>query len=86
MIQFTLNGQPVSIETDPARPLLRVLRDDLDLTGAKQGCDMEGECRACTVLLDGQAVRSCLLPVGKVAGHSVITVEGLGTREHPHPV
>ena len=57
-----------------------------DLRGAKQGCDMEGECGACTILLDGQAVRSCLLPIGKVAGRSVITIEGLGKREHPHPV
>ena len=59
------------------RTLLEVLREDLGLTGTKQGCDLEGECGACTVLLDGRPVRSCLTPVGKVAGRRVETVEGL---------
>ena len=76
-ISFLVNLCPVTVEVDPARPLLDVLREDLGLTGTKQGCDHEGECGACTVLLDGQAVRSCLTPVGKVAGRSVQTVEGL---------
>lgn len=76
-ISFLVNLCPVTVEVDPARPLLDVLREDLGLTGTKQGCDHEGECGACTVLLDGQAVRSCLTPVGKVAGRSVETVEGL---------
>jgi xanthine dehydrogenase molybdenum-binding subunit len=85
-VEFILNGQTVCLETDPRKPLLRLLRDDLDLTGTKQGCDMEGECGACTVIVDGEAVRSCLLPVAKVAGRSVTTVEGLGTPDHPHPL
>lgn len=77
VISFLVNRNPVTVEADPVRPLLDVLREDLGLTGAKQGCDHEGECGACTVLLDGRAVRSCLTPVGKVAGRSVETVEGL---------
>ena len=78
-ISFTLNNQLITIEVDPARPLLDVLRDDLGLTGTKQGCDHEGECGACTVLLDGVPVRSCLTPMGKVVGRRVLTVEGLST-------
>jgi CO/xanthine dehydrogenase Mo-binding subunit/aerobic-type carbon monoxide dehydrogenase small subunit (CoxS/CutS family) len=85
-ISFTLNGQLTDVNTDPARPLLDVLRDDLGLTGTKQGCDHEGECGACTVLLDGQAVRSCLTPVGKVAGRRMMTVEGLGGPDALHPL
>ena len=76
-ISFTVNTIPVTVETDPVRTLLEVLREDLGLTGTKQGCDLEGECGACTVLLDGRPVRSCLTPVGKVAGRRVETVEGL---------
>ena len=76
-ISFTVNTTPVTVETDPVRTLLEVLREDLGLTGTKQGCDLEGECGACTVLLDGRPVRSCLTPVGKVAGRRVETVEGL---------
>jgi aldehyde oxidoreductase len=85
-VEFTLNGQLVSLEVDPGKPLLRVLRQDLALTGVKQACDMEGECGACTVIVDGEAIRSCLLPVAKVAGRSVTTIEGLGTPEQPHPL
>ena len=76
-ISFTVNTIPVTIETDPVRTLLEALREDLGLTGTKQGCDLEGECGACTVLLDGRPVRSCLTPMGKVAGRRVETVEGL---------
>ena len=76
-ISFIVNTIPVTVETDPVRTLLEVLREDLGLTGTKQGCDLEGECGACTVLLDGRPVRSCLTPVGKVAGRRVETVEGL---------
>jgi CO/xanthine dehydrogenase Mo-binding subunit/aerobic-type carbon monoxide dehydrogenase small subunit (CoxS/CutS family) len=85
-INFTLNGNAVALDVDPARPLLDVLRIDLGLTGTKQGCDYEGECGACTVLLDGQPVRSCLTPVGKVAGRRVLTIEGLGDPAHLHPL
>ena len=85
-IEFTLNGSPVSVKSDLVRPLLDVLRDELGLKGAKQGCDHEGECGACTVLLDGQPVRSCLTPVGSVAGRHVLTIEGLGEPERLHPL
>jgi len=86
VISFKLNGRDITIETEPGRTLLDVLREDLDLTGTKQGCDRQGECGACTVLLDGEPVRSCLLPVEKVAGRRVTTIEGLGTAERLHPV
>lgn len=86
MISFTLNTAPVTVETDPARPLLDVLRGDLGLTGTKQGCDYEGECGACTVLLDGRPIRSCLTPLAKVAGRRVETVEGLAPTPIPSPV
>ena len=82
-ISFTVNTIPVTVETDPVRTLLEVLREDLGLTGTKQGCDLEGECGACTVLLDGRPVRSCLTPVGKVAGRRVETVEGLAPSSWP---
>lgn len=85
-LRFSLNDRPVALNVDPARPLLDVLRDDLGLTGTKQGCDHEGECGACTVLLDGEPVRSCLTPMGKVEGRRVVTVEGLGHPDHLHPL
>ncbi|MDH7488928.1 MAG: molybdopterin-dependent oxidoreductase [Anaerolineae bacterium] len=85
-ISFTLNGRAVTVRTDPVRTLLEVLRNDLGLTGTKQGCDLEGECGACTVLLDGVPVRSCLTPVGKVEGREVLTVEGLGDPDRLHPL
>jgi aldehyde oxidoreductase len=85
-IAFTLNDQPITVHADPATPLLDVLRNELGLTGTKQGCDHEGECGACTVLLDGQAVRACLTPAGKVAGRRVFTIEGLGSAGRLHPL
>jgi len=85
-LSFHLNDQPVTLHVDPARNLLDVLRNELGLTGTKQGCDCEGECGACTVLLDGRPVRSCLTPVGKVAGRHVLTIEGLGDPDHLHPL
>ena len=85
-LSFALNDQPISLEVEPGAILLDVLRDTLGLTGTKQGCDREGECGACTVLVDGRAVRSCLTPVAKVAGRHVQTVEGLGTPEQLHPL
>ncbi len=85
-ISFTLNGRPVTVQTEPTRTLLEVLRSEFGLTGTKQGCDLEGECGACTVLLDGVPVRSCLTPMGKVAGRDVLTVEGLGDPDHLHPL
>ena len=86
LIDFTLNGETVSLDANPITPLLDVLREELGLTGTKQGCDHEGECGACTVLLNGSPVRSCLTPIGKVQGQQVLTIEGLGSPETPHPL
>lgn len=85
-ISFIVNGSPVSVNVSPTTPLLDVLRTQLGLTGTKQGCDHEGECGVCSVLLDGKVVRSCLTPVGKVEGRRVTTVEGLGSPENLHPL
>ena len=81
MIEFNLNDQALQLDSDPNTPLLWVLRDELGLTGTKFGCGM-GLCGACTVHLDGIAMRSCSLPLQMVAGKSVTTIEGLGG-EHP---
>ena len=85
MLRFVVNGQPREVAADPETPLLYVLRNDLGLTGTKFGCGL-GQCGACTVLVDGQPVRSCMLPVQAVAGQAVTTIEGLGSPEHPHPL
>ncbi|MGD8623526.1 MAG: molybdopterin-dependent oxidoreductase [Anaerolineae bacterium] len=85
-IRFVLNGTEVTVQVRPGRTLLHLLREELDLTGTKQGCDCEGECGACTVLLDGQAVRACLTPVEKVAGRRVVTIEGLAADGRLHPL
>jgi aerobic carbon-monoxide dehydrogenase small subunit len=76
-VAFTLNGKRVSLRVHPLTRLLDVLRQDCGLTGTKEGCG-EGECGACTVLLDGAAVNACLVPVAQVAGCRVVTIEGLG--------
>ena len=76
MISFTVNGRQVSVDDPPSTPLLWVLRDSLQLTGTKYGCGM-ALCGACTVHLDGQAVRSCETPVSSVAGKKVTTIEGI---------
>ena len=76
--RFTVNGQPVEVAVPGGRRLLDVLRLDLGLTGSKEGCG-EGECGACSVLLDGEVVDSCLVPVCQVEGREVRTVEGLAT-------
>ncbi len=74
-INFTLNGKPVSLNTDPTRRFLDVLREELTLTGPKEGCG-EGECGACAVLIDGHITNSCILPLGNVSGSEVMTIEG----------
>ncbi len=84
MIKFTLNGQSVSVEADPDTPLLWAIRDDLGLTGTKFGCGI-GMCGACTVHIDGQAIRSCVTMLEDVAGANVTTIEGLDPA-HAHPV
>lgn len=75
-IVFRVNGTEYSIDTDPGKRLLDVLRDELGLTGTKEGCG-EGECGACTVIMDGLAVNSCLIMIGQAAGKEILTVEGL---------
>ena len=75
-MRFTLNGRPVAVEGSGARRLIDVLREDLGATGTKEGCG-EGECGACSVLIDGEVVDSCLVAVGQVEGRTVTTVEGL---------
>lgn len=84
-LSFQLNDKPVQVETDPDRVLLWVLRTDLGLTGTKYGCG-EGHCGCCTVLLDGTATRSCLLPMSSVQGKKVVTIEGLEKNGKLHPV
>ncbi len=84
MIEFTVNGSPRRVDVEPDTPLLWVLRDELGLTGTKFGCGI-GQCGACTVHLDGQAVRTCIIPVSGVAGAEVTTIEGLSD-DGDHPV
>ena len=84
-LQFTLNAKLQRVSTDSQRSLLEVLREDLDLTGTKYGCG-EGQCRACTVLLDGNPVRSCQTEISEVGGRSVETIEGLAQNGKLHPV
>jgi aerobic-type carbon monoxide dehydrogenase small subunit (CoxS/CutS family) len=84
-IRLRLNGKPTTLETDGERTLLWVLRDDLGLTGTKFGCG-EGICGACTVVVDGKAVRSCSVPVSSVDGSEVVTIEGLAHDGSLHPL
>src|SRR6267154_1511546 len=83
--KLTVNGRSHTVTTDPERPLLDVLREDFQLTGAKYGCG-EGQCRACTVLLNGKSVAACLTPISDADKKSVITIEGLGKGDKLHPV
>jgi len=84
-IRFALNGQATSVRVDPDRTLLDVLRNALGLKATRLGCGL-GQCGACTVIVDGHAATSCDTPMWAVAGKSVTTLEGLGTREEPHPL
>jgi aerobic-type carbon monoxide dehydrogenase small subunit (CoxS/CutS family) len=83
--QLNVNGRATVVTTDPERPLLEVLREDIHLTGTKFGCG-EGQCRACTVLLDGRPVTSCRTPVSKAAGKVIVTIEGLEQDGRLHPL
>jgi isoquinoline 1-oxidoreductase alpha subunit len=81
---FNVNGKPVTVDVEPDMPLLWVLRDELGLTGTKYGCGI-AQCGACTVHLDGQAMRACVMPVSAVAGKKVTTIEAL-SKDGNHPV
>jgi isoquinoline 1-oxidoreductase alpha subunit len=85
MTRFSLNGREVEVTVPEGMPLLWVLRDELGLTGTKYGCGI-AQCGACTVHLDGEAVRSCQVPAASLDGREVVTIEGLGTPEALHPV
>lgn len=84
-LTLIVNGVSQTLSVPSDAPLLYVLRNDLRLNGPKYGCGL-GECGACTVLIDGVAARSCVIPVGGVAGRGITTLEGLGSRQRPHPV
>ena len=84
-ISLTVNGRRQTVDVDPATPLLYVLSDDLELRGPKFGCGL-GQCGACTVIMGGRAVRSCVTPMSAAANADVTTLEGLGTVEQPHPI
>ena len=84
-LEFIVNSQPVCLEINSDAILLDILREQLNLTGAKRGCN-EGECGACTVLIDGEPVASCIYPAIKATGKNVITIEGLGDENNLHPV
>jgi nicotinate dehydrogenase subunit A len=84
--KLNVNGETRTVDVrDSQEPLLYVLRNALGLTGAKFGCGL-GQCGSCTVIVDGEAVRSCLMPISKMAGKKVTTIEGLGTPDQPHPL
>ena len=84
-ITFTVNGEERTVAAEPARYLLDILRDELHLTGAKRGCD-NGTCGACVVVMDGRAVKSCIVPIEKLDGVNILTVEGLSDGRTLHPV
>ena len=85
MVTLKVNGRTQNVEADPATPLLYVLSDNLGLRGPKFGCGL-GQCGACTVIVNGRATRSCVTPTSSVGNAEVITLEGLGTLEKPHPI
>ena len=84
-MQLIINGTPVALEVDPDMPLLWALRDVLNLTGTKFGCGVAA-CGACTVRVNGEALRSCVTPVSAVLGKRIQTIEALGTADRPHPL
>ncbi|HTM89311.1 MAG TPA: (2Fe-2S)-binding protein [Terriglobales bacterium] len=84
-ISLKVNGRVHTVNLDPATPLLYVLGDELQLRGPKFGCGL-GQCGSCTVLMDGKATRSCITPLSAVGTSEIVTLEGLGTAEKPHPI
>jgi aerobic-type carbon monoxide dehydrogenase small subunit (CoxS/CutS family) len=84
-LNFTLNGVPICVEVDPRERLIDLLRNRLGLTGTKEGCG-EGECGACTILVNAKPFNSCLMVAVQVQGQEVLTIEGIGSRQKPHPV
>lgn len=84
-VEFKLNGKEVSVEASPMKRLLDVLREELEFTGTKEGCG-EGECGACSVMMDQVLVNSCLVPIAQCAGVDILTVEGLGNEKDLHPL
>ena len=84
-LRLTVNGRTRDVNAAPDTALLYVLRNDLELNGPKYGCGL-GECGACAVLIDGVAARSCVIPIEGCVGRDIVTLEGLGSREHPDPV
>src|SRR5450759_1627895 len=84
-IRLTVNGRIHDVDAAPDTALLYVLRNDLELNGPKYGCGL-GECGACAVLIDGVAARSCVIPISGCVGRDIVTLEGLGSRDHPDPV
>lgn len=85
MIRLTVNGSVCDVDAAPDTALLYVLRNDLELNGPKYGCGL-GECGTCTVLIDGVAARSCVIPIDGCIGRDIVTLEGLGSRQRPDPV
>jgi nicotinate dehydrogenase subunit A len=84
-ISLNVNGKSRTVDADPSTPLLYVLRDNLELHGPRFGCGL-GQCGACTVLVDGNSVRSCMLPASSAQNKSITTLEGLGSMAHPHAI
>ena len=84
-VRLSVNGRTHTLNLDATTPLLYVLNDDLGLRGPKFGCGL-AQCGSCTAIVDGEAVRSCVTPVGRLDGAQITTLEGLGTVEHPHPI
>ncbi|MEM5785808.1 MAG: (2Fe-2S)-binding protein [Syntrophobacteraceae bacterium] len=85
MISLDVNGKKHSVDVSPDTPLLYVLRNDLGLNGPKYGCGL-AQCGACMVIMDGEAIPSCVTPVEQAAGRKIVTLEGLGSAEKPHPI
>lgn len=85
VVDFQVNGKPYKIHVEPYKTVLEVLRDDLNLTGAKKGCD-DANCGACTVIMDGKAVKCCSMLIAQARGTKIVTIEGLETEEGLHPL